>query len=189
MIRSARYPAAHSNVRGVGVVCGGDGMVGGDDGPARRVVRPGQGVVRNEPAPVVLRAPPRPRHGPGPAPCRLGPLPRVCLRRMIELRFPTSSRVQFTDPATVERASTQKPPPSGNSIFVTLLIVPWILPPFRAVAARPSADWSRTPASRMHSKQLGGYCRKPKSPPAAASPYSSLRDRCRHSAGSHLDRG
>ena len=41
-------------------------------------------------------------------------------RRLIELRFPTSSRVQFTDPVTVTRASMQKPPSPGNSIFVTL---------------------------------------------------------------------
>ena len=48
-------------------------------------------------------------------------LAATMVRRLIELRFPTSSRVQFTDPVTVTRASMQKPPSPGNSIFVTLL--------------------------------------------------------------------
>ena len=43
------------------------------------------------------------------------------LRRLIELRFPTPSRVQFTVPVAVELASMQRSPSPGNSIFVTLL--------------------------------------------------------------------
>ena len=49
---------------------------------------------------------------------------RITLRRLIELRFPTPSRVQFTVPVTVELASMQRPPSPGNSIFVTLLSTP-----------------------------------------------------------------
>ena len=43
------------------------------------------------------------------------------LRRLIELRFPTPSRVQFTVPVTVELASMRRPPSPGNSIFAALL--------------------------------------------------------------------
>ena len=43
------------------------------------------------------------------------------LRRLIELRFPTPSRVQFTVPVTVELASMRRPPSPGSSIFVALL--------------------------------------------------------------------
>ena len=46
---------------------------------------------------------------------------RPHVRRLIELRFPTPSRVQFTVPVTVELASMRRPPSPGNSIFVALL--------------------------------------------------------------------
>ena len=46
------------------------------------------------------------------------------LGSLIELRFPTPSRVQFTVPVTVELASMRRPPSPGNSIFVALLTTP-----------------------------------------------------------------
>ena len=54
-------------------------------------------------------------------PERDGTLKNRSVRRLIELRFPTPSRVQFTVPVAVELASMQRSPSPGNSIFVTLL--------------------------------------------------------------------
>ena len=71
---------------------------------------------------------------------------RARLRRLIELRFPTSSRVQFTVPVTVELASMQRPPSPGNSISATLLTGSAGFHPAR-IGLSTSA-WARCPRSR-----------------------------------------
>ena len=76
MILSARNPAAHSWESWVWMVPGDDGVIGGDDDPAGRVVDTGERLEGDEPLPVVARVQP----GRGMVPARTPPAPRTGTR-------------------------------------------------------------------------------------------------------------